>query len=85
MLIKGVSYNATCRNWLREIFWVCVVYNIHLIPEYISTENNFVADALSRISSGCPKAWDMLLEKINVFCCADHLISLFNRLEGDTS
>lgn len=68
MLINGVSANATCRNWLQEIFWVCVVCIIHLVPEYIPTENNFVADALSRISSGRPKSWDMLLNKIKGFC-----------------
>ena len=36
-------------QWLREIFWVCNIYQIRLVPYYINTKNNLVADTLSRI------------------------------------
>lgn len=35
MLCNGISINATCMNWLREIFWICVLNNIQLVPEYM--------------------------------------------------
>ena len=49
MIRKGVSSNATCMEWLRELFWVCKIYKIRLVPHYINTKNNLVADTLSRI------------------------------------
>lgn len=52
MLKKGSSINVTCMDWVREIFWVCVLHNIHLQPEYISTEDNVLADTLSRLAYG---------------------------------
>ena len=36
-------------GWLRELFWVCKIYTIRLVPHYINTKNNLVADTLSRI------------------------------------
>ena len=47
MLINGGSSNATCMNWIREIFWLCAIYNIEIIPRYINTKSNVVADTLS--------------------------------------
>ena len=49
MLLNGKSSNATCMQWIREIFWVCSLYNIELKPKYINTKNNLVADTLSRL------------------------------------
>ena len=49
MLINGSSSNLTCMNGIREIFWICAIYNIELIPKYISTNSNLVADTLSRL------------------------------------
>ena len=49
MLINGNSSNPTCSNWLREIFWLCAIYNVTLCPKYISTKSNLVADTLSRL------------------------------------
>ena len=49
MIRKGVSSNTTCMEWLRELFWVCKIYKIRLVPHYINTKNNLVADTLSRI------------------------------------
>ena len=49
MIRKGTSSNKTCMQWLREIFWICKIYQIRLVPYYINTKNNLVADTLSRI------------------------------------
>ena len=49
MIRKEVSSNATCIEWLRELFWVCKIYKIRLVPHYNNTKNNLVADTLSRI------------------------------------
>ena len=49
MVRKGTSSNKTCMQWLREIFWICKIYQIRLVPYYINTKNNLVADTLSRI------------------------------------
>ena len=49
MIRKGVSSNANCMGWLRELFWVCKIYKIRLDPHYINKKNNLVADTLSRI------------------------------------
>ena len=49
MLLNGKSSNVTCMHWIRELFWTCAFYNIDLIPKYINTKHNLVADTLSRI------------------------------------
>ena len=49
MVRKGTSSNKTCMQWLREIFWICKIYQIRVVPYYINTKNNSVADTLSRI------------------------------------
>ena len=49
MLINGGSSNSTCKKWIKEIFWVCAIYNIDLLPRYINTKSNLVADTLSRL------------------------------------
>ena len=46
MVRKGTSSNKTCMESLREIFWICKLYNIRLVPYYINTKNNLVADTL---------------------------------------
>ena len=49
MLLNGSSSNSTCKNWLKEIYWLCAVYNINLSPKYVSTKSNLIADTLSRL------------------------------------
>ena len=36
-------------RWIREMFWVCVIYNIHLVSQHIRTDVNRVPDYLSHI------------------------------------
>ena len=49
MLLNGNSSNVTCYHWLRELFWLTAIYNIVIIPRYINTKSNLVADTLSRL------------------------------------
>lgn len=49
MIRTGRSKNQTCMLWLKEMFWVCVEYDIDLLSEYIASEANVVADTLSRL------------------------------------
>lgn len=48
LLRTGRGTNHTCMFWLRELFWICLVYNIVIYPVYIASEDNVLADLLSR-------------------------------------
>ena len=49
MVNTGRSKNKLCMEWLREIFWVCFIHNIELFASYIRSEDNVLADHLSRL------------------------------------
>lgn len=79
LLKKGTSTNATCMDWVREIFWICVIHNIQLLPDYISTEDNVLADALSGLPYG--KALNCeTISLMNELCCSDALVQFTSRL-----
>ena len=79
MLINGGSSNPTCMHWLRELFWICAIYNIELIPKYINTKCNVIADTLSRIPYvDVSSKLEELLHNSNL-CC---LTELFNNYRG---
>ena len=71
MLTNG----KTCMSWIHEIFWICVTYNIEIIPRYINTKCNLVADTLSRIPHFTTN--DSLKEKLIVgeLCCLNELFA----------
>lgn len=48
MLKSGRSVIITCMYWLRELFWICLIYNIVICPVYIPSEDNVLADLLYR-------------------------------------
>ena len=48
MINTGRSANSCCMAWLREIFWLCFIFNVELYAMYINTKENTFADALSR-------------------------------------
>lgn len=48
MLTKSASVNKTCMSWLRELYWICM--DIQLDVHYVSTTDNELADALSRLA-----------------------------------
>lgn len=78
MLRKGSSLNKVCMDWIREIYWVCVIHNIDLLPDYIATNDNTVADALSRIPYN-PAISEDTLSTLNALCCGNKLVPLFCR------
>ena len=75
MLTNGKSSNSTCMSWIREIFWICVTYNIEIIPRYINTKCNLVTDTLSRIPYFTTN--DSLKEKLigSELCCLNVLFA----------
>ena len=50
MLNTGRSKNKLCMDWLREIFWLCFIHNIEIYSTYIKSEDNILADHLSRLN-----------------------------------
>ena len=81
MICKGTSSNKTCMQWLREFFWICKIYLIMLVPYYINTKNNLVADTLSRIlyikgeseAKKCLNGTDL--------CCSQIFLTIAENLE----
>ena len=47
----GRSANDSSMQMLRNIFWLCVKYNCHLVSEYVPGVDNVVPDYLSRMLS----------------------------------
>ena len=45
---KGKSDNEVSMILLRKLFWLCVLFNCHLVSVYIPGKDNVLADALSR-------------------------------------
>lgn len=45
----GRSVNKTCMVCVRELFWLCASADIELVPEYIASKENVIADTLSRL------------------------------------
>lgn len=70
MLTKGVSSNKLCMSWIRELYWICVIYNIQLDVRYVSTSDNVLADALSRVTYDNNDAYLSAI-KASGLCCAD--------------
>lgn len=54
MVATGRSTSPLCMQWLRELFWLSVIYNFHLISAYIPSEDNTIPDYLSRITNATP-------------------------------
>lgn len=48
MIKSGCSKNHTCMQWLKEIFWLCVEWDIELEPSYIESKSNQLANTLCR-------------------------------------
>lgn len=77
MVRIGRSVNSKCMEWIRDLFWLCASLDIDLNPVYIPSEDNILADTLSRVlySSTAHK----LPELIGQYgiCCKDGLIGFF--------
>ena len=74
MLRKGRSRNKTCMNWLRELFWLSFLFNFELIPYYVRSQDNFVADTMSRL--GYDKYKKVFVRNYNRFslCCRESIL-----------
>ena len=70
MLNTGRSKNKLCMEWLREIFWLCFIHNIEIYSTYIRSEDNTLADQLSRLDyRGIPEKCRITLHD-NDMCCS---------------
>ena len=47
-LQKGSSKNPTANNLIREIMWLAATYNVTVCVHFVSSSDNFIADAISR-------------------------------------
>ena len=65
----GRSINPYAMAWLREIFWVTSFYNINLKACRISSEDNVLADALSRLNDdNCMVICELEIEGFSGCC-----------------
>ena len=48
MVNTGRSSSVRCMFWIRELFWVSVIHNFHLVASHIGTDDNVIPDFLSR-------------------------------------
>ena len=62
-LRTGGGSNPTTMGWLREVFWTTAMFNIYIKPSWIKSEDNLLADCLSRLRN---------VDSITV--CADQII-----------
>ena len=73
MLNTGRSCNKTCMTWLRELFWMCFIFNIDVYATYIRSADNHLADALSRLAyDGVAPKCHALIRDYNM--CCSHLL-----------
>ena len=63
----GRSASIRCMWWVRELFWICAVFNIHLTSRRVQGVSNISADFFSRISD--PKMLVVPPQLWGSFCC----------------
>ena len=69
MVNTGRSANHLCMEWLRELFWLCFIFNIELWASYIRSEDNILADNLSRLPyRGYVEKCEISLNDNNMCC-----------------
>lgn len=66
MVNCGKSSNISCMCLIREIFWLCILYNVYLTARYVPGCNNYVADSLSRITSS---SFSSVIDS-HLLCCS---------------
>ena len=60
-------------SWLREIFWLCFIHNIEIYATYIKSEDNILADQLSRLNyKNVPAKCNKTLLEYGM-CCTSRL------------
>lgn len=66
MVNCGRSVNISCMCLIREIFWLCVFFDIFLTARYLPGIENSLADYLSRIETGS----EVLTHDVYTLCCS---------------
>lgn len=76
MLRTGRSSNKQCMKWIRDIFWLSVTNDFEISTSYITSEDNLLADTLSRLAY--PSTCHKLPTLIHGFdlCCKQALLDL---------
>ena len=83
-ILSGRSSNVTNMSWIREIFWICALMNVSLIPNYVPTKENVVADTLSRLPyPSVRREVEGLLLNYDL-CCAHVLYDFCRENPGST-
>ena len=74
MVNTGRSTSVPCMFWLRELFWLSVLYNFHLVASHVKSEDNILPDFLSRLfdrkrnsSIPCHLIWDLCCYRAGEF------------------
>ena len=68
MVNTGRSRSVKCMWWIREIFWLTAIHNIHLVSSHVRSHLNIVPDFLSRLYD--PKRKSRIpSEYLSPFCC----------------
>ena len=72
MINTGRSANKCCMAWLREIYWLCFIFNVELFAVYIKSKDNVFADTLSRADKN--DKLDLILNTIiDLNLCCHHV------------
>ena len=85
MLRKSTSTNATCMNWLREIFWITKMFKMRLVAKYVNTKSNLVADTLSRIIYIKSEDEARRCLQGSILCCMENLFIFCRTRTGKAS
>ena len=48
-IMNGRARNPTFMAWIRELFWIGLINNTRIVPHYVRSADNVVADTLSRL------------------------------------
>ena len=67
MVNTGRSTSIRCMWWVRELFWISVVFNFHMTARRITTHDNVAADFFSRLFDSRVRQIPPSL--LGAFCC----------------
>lgn len=66
MINRGISASKNCMTCIRNLFWLSVKYNCHLVARYIPGKENVIPDRLSRLCF--TNDWDLFSDTL--LCCS---------------
>lgn len=75
MIKTGRSVNKTCMDWLKRIFWLTIEFDIELESVYIPSEQNCVADSLSRLGYNGDRTKAIQVFQDIPLCCKSRLLN----------